>query len=142
MPVVGDVLHLLFLSHPAAVAWFIVSVAVDAVDGKAIGIAVGKRPRLESLEFMPCITDADASPPIVYKIVTLWVAASIQHVPPDDKQATPAFSVPAITPAPAADLAAISQFCGHGCSRVPTVTLADPNGLLVLVILIGAAYNN
>ena len=85
--VVPFVPGLLAQTHPAAVAWLIVAIAVDPVNRQLVRIPVADGPELERfIALNPLFADSYPAPAIVFPAAVVWVGASVQHPVPDAKQ--------------------------------------------------------
>lgn len=82
------IIVLFFRRCPPTVGRLVVTVIVDAVDGKVIGIAVGIRPVSERLELLPLFADLNASAAVAVEGVMVFVLASTLHAFPDSIKAS------------------------------------------------------
>ena len=72
----GRIVGLLLVGSPATVAWLVVSVAVDTINGEAVRWA---HVSVEVLEFLPAIADLDPATAVIAPALDAGVGAPLDH---------------------------------------------------------------
>jgi hypothetical protein len=86
---VGPHVPLLFpASTPVAVGWLIITVVVNAVDGKTRLVTISSGPVPKGNEVPPLVTDTDTSTPVVAIANRAWILATLSHICPNRIQLT------------------------------------------------------
>lgn len=78
---------------PAAIVWMVIAICIVALNGKRIGVSVGKCPFAKFWKRLPRVADRNSSAAVITEASGFGVCAAIPHAFPDAVQACSRSSV-------------------------------------------------